>query len=113
MTEEKLAQYKQALLEKKARIEEELSAIATKDEETGEYEANYVNISNDEEDNIQEVTNYERDIQIEGTLESTLEKIMAALERIENGTYGKDIHTGEPIAEARLDILPEAEEAVK
>ncbi len=113
MTEEKLAQYKEALLEKKARIEEELSAIATKDKDSGEYEANYVNISDEEEDNAQEMVNYERDIQIEGTLEDTLDKIDRALERIEQGTYGKDIHTGEPIAEARLDILPEAEESVK
>lgn len=34
--------------------------------------------------------------------------ILAALERIENGTYGTCEACGEPIAEARLRAMPEA-----
>ncbi|MEY3470982.1 MAG: hypothetical protein RLZZ223_332 [Candidatus Parcubacteria bacterium] len=110
MDAQKLEYYKSKLLEKKERILSELNSVAIK--EDSKYEAKYENISEDEEDNIQEQVNYERDILLEGTLEDTLEAIDRALLRIENGTYGRDIHTGELIDERRLDILPEAEEVV-
>ena len=110
MDAQKLEYYRNKLLEKRARIISELNAVAVKD--SSGYEAKYQNISEDEEDNIQEQTNYERDILVEGTLEETLEAIDRALARIEAGTYGRDIHTGELIDERRLDILPEAEEVV-
>jgi RNA polymerase-binding transcription factor DksA len=110
MDAQKLEYYRNKLLEKRDRILSELNAVAVKD--SSGYEAQYQNISEDEEDNIQEQTNYERDILVEGTLEETLESIDRALARIEAGTYGRDIHTGELIDERRLDILPEAEEVV-
>jgi DnaK suppressor protein len=112
MDSQKLEYYRQKLLAKKDRILSELNAVAVKDNLTSGYEAKYENISDDEEDNIQEQANYERDILVEGTLEETLEAIDRALERIEAGTYGRDVHTGELIDERRLEILPEAEETV-
>jgi RNA polymerase-binding transcription factor DksA len=112
MNSQKLEYYSQKLLEKKDRILSELNSLAVKDKLTSGYEAKYNNISDDEEDNIQEQTNYERDILVEGTLEETLEAIDRALARIKAGTYGRDIHTGALIDERRLDILPEAEEVV-
>jgi DnaK suppressor protein len=38
--------------------------------------------------------------------------IQAALQRIENGTYGECESCGEPIGEARLKALPEATQCV-
>jgi len=108
----KLELYRDRLLEKRQRIVSELDSVAIKDISGTGYEVQYKNISEDEEDNAQEQVNYERDILVEGTLEETLVKIDKALARIEAGTYGRDIHTGEEIDERRLDILPEAEEAV-
>jgi RNA polymerase-binding transcription factor DksA len=35
-----------------------------------------------------------------------IEAIKAALKRIENGTYGICVKTGEPIEAARLDLMP-------
>ncbi|EPX85627.1 DnaK suppressor protein [Salipiger mucosus DSM 16094] len=35
-------------------------------------------------------------------------RIRAALKRIDEGEYGYCVNCGEPIAEARLDVLPEA-----
>lgn len=110
MDSQKLEFYRKKLLDKKQRILSELNSVAVK--ENSGYEAKYQNISEDEEDNIQEQANYERDILLEGTLEDTLAAIDRALARIEDGTYGRDIHTGELIDERRLDILPEAEEVV-
>ena len=39
--------------------------------------------------------------------EQEIRIIDAALERIEDGTYGVCANCGEPISEARLDILPQ------
>lgn len=112
MDSQKLEHYRKKLLAKKARILSELESVAIKDKVTSGYEVKYENISDDEEDNIQEQANYERDILVEGTLEEILKAIDRALARIKAGTYGRDIHTGELIDERRLDILPEAEEVV-
>ena len=38
----------------------------------------------------------------------SIRAIRAALERIENGTYGACNSCGEPIGEARLKVIPEA-----
>jgi RNA polymerase-binding transcription factor DksA len=50
----------------------------------------------------------EKDLGILDDLEVELAEIEAAIERIENGTYGIDEVTGSPIDPARLDAVPEA-----
>ena len=50
----------------------------------------------------------EKDLSILEQLESELAELQAALERIDNGTYGVDERTGAPIDPARLDALPAA-----
>jgi len=50
----------------------------------------------------------EKDFSILESLESELAEIEAALERIDNGTYGIDEVTGEPIDPARLEVAPAA-----
>lgn len=112
MNAQKLEFYRGKLLEKRERILSELNSVAVKDKTSSGYEVKYENLGEDEEDNAQEQVNYERDISVESTLEATLEAIDKALARIEAGTYGRDIHTGELIDERRLEILPEAEEVV-
>ena len=50
----------------------------------------------------------EKDLSILDGLEAELAEIEAAIERIEQGTYGVDELTGEPIDPERLDAVPEA-----
>jgi RNA polymerase-binding transcription factor DksA len=50
----------------------------------------------------------EKDLSILEGLESDLAEIEAALQRLEEGTYGIDEVTGEPINPDRLDALPTA-----
>jgi RNA polymerase-binding transcription factor DksA len=50
----------------------------------------------------------EKDLGILDDLEAELAEIEAAIERIENGTYGVDEVTGAPIDEARLEAIPVA-----
>lgn len=50
----------------------------------------------------------EKELSILESLERELAEIQAAIERIEQGTYGIDEETGEPIDPARLEALPTA-----
>ena len=50
----------------------------------------------------------ERDLGLLEDLEEELAEIEAALDRIDNGTYGIDEVTGEPIDDARLEAFPVA-----
>jgi RNA polymerase-binding transcription factor DksA len=61
-----------------------------------------------QEDQAQELNEREKDLAILERLESDLAEIEAALQRLDEGTYGIDENTGEPIDPARLDALPTA-----
>jgi RNA polymerase-binding transcription factor DksA len=50
----------------------------------------------------------EKDLSILERLEDELAEIEAALQRVDEGTYGVDEVTGEPIAPERLEALPAA-----
>ncbi len=54
------------------------------------------------------MTEREKDLAILEGLEADLAEIEAALQRLDEGTYGIDENTGEPIDPARLDALPTA-----
>ena len=53
------------------------------------------------------------DLLLRADLEHSIVEIDAALRRIENGTYGIDEETGEPIDPARLEALPTARTNVR
>jgi len=59
-------------------------------------------------DNASDTFEREKDLSILEGLEHELAEIEAALERIENGTYGIDESTGEPIEPERLEAMPTA-----
>jgi RNA polymerase-binding transcription factor DksA len=50
----------------------------------------------------------EKDLSILERLENDMAEIEAALQRLDDGTYGVDEVTGEPIDPERLDALPAA-----
>src|SRR5437764_10847136 len=59
-------------------------------------------------DTATETFEREKDLSILEQLENELAELQAALSRVEEGTYGIDEVTGEPIDPARLDALPTA-----
>jgi RNA polymerase-binding transcription factor DksA len=59
-------------------------------------------------DQASETFEREKDLSILEGLEGELAEIEAALQRIDEGTYGIDEVTGEPIDPARLDAVPTA-----
>jgi len=98
---------KETLLERKENLLHSLKVIdedVDPDRDTGN--AEYL-------DEVQEDLKVEKNFIFRKEIEESLEKINNALKRIENGTYGVDSKTGEPIDKARLEIFPEAEDNVK
>lgn len=54
-----------------------------------------------------------QDVAFRDDAERGIQAIQAALERLENGTYGICVECGRPIPEERLEALPEAERCVE
>jgi RNA polymerase-binding transcription factor DksA len=59
-------------------------------------------------DTASETFEREKDLSILDQLEAELEELQAALARVDDGTYGIDEVTGEPIDPARLEAFPTA-----
>ncbi|MDP3971106.1 MAG: TraR/DksA family transcriptional regulator [bacterium] len=120
MEQVQLDEFKNKLSDLKVEIEKELSSVADKDigdHVPGEWAAKFPNFGDDNyldagSDSPDEVQAYEVNVSITGQLEDYLKKVEAALERIEDGTYGMDIKTGEPISVERLQVNPAAETAI-
>ncbi len=102
-----IEQNKQKLRAEKQRLENLLSRVEDKDGQP-----KYPDFGNSEEDNAAEVAVYETNIAEEHDLEPKLERVIAALQRIDDGSYGLCKIGGEEIPEARLQTVPEAENCV-
>ena len=59
-------------------------------------------------DTASETFEREKDLSILDSLQSELDELEAALQRVDDGTYGIDEVTGEPIAPERLEAFPTA-----
>lgn len=94
-----------ALLEEKKVLEAELSALGTKHE--GDFRPNIPEYGRDDDDNVTEAADYEALASTTETIEDQLASVVAALKRIEDGTYGVTAE-GETIPEERLRANPSA-----
>ena len=109
MDEKVLEQIKKKLLEKKNEI---LSSLKKEiEDEISEVESDSV-IGDivDEANNVYELQILSRLSQKE---QDKLQEINEALQRIEEGTYGKCVICGQPIEEKRLLAIPEAKKCIK
>lgn len=113
MTNETLQKYKDALLKEKETLRTELEGrgrkisdegspdwIATPDEDFA--------TSADPNENADDVDDFEANIAVVSELEEQYNQVLAAIKRIEEGTYGMCKECGEEIEEARLDAIPTA-----
>lgn len=62
----------------------------------------------DSSDMSQSLFTREMDATVEQTMQVRLQSVDRALEKVEEGTYGLDDDTGEPIPKGRLEAVPEA-----
>jgi DnaK suppressor protein len=93
---------RQRLAEERARIENELAGrqgdSSDEPEDTG--------------DQADELVQASTDSALREDLEQTLEAIDRADQRLEEGTYGKSVISGDPIPDERLEVIPWADRLV-
>jgi DnaK suppressor protein len=90
------------LAEERARVERELTEHAGRSSDEPE----------DSGDQAEELVQASTDSAIREDLEQTLEAIERAEQRLEEGTYGKSVVSGEPIPDGRLEAIPWADRLV-
>lgn len=107
LSPEFIAQCKEKLLHRKEELLKDLKVIdedVDPDRDTGN--AEYL-------DEVAEDIKIEKNYILKKDLEQILDSVNAALKRIDEGNYGVDKKTGEPIDKARLEEFPEADENVR
>ena len=107
MHESFLRQMKEQLLVELASTEDELArlrSIATATETQSEH----AGLGNHMADDATDLFEQEKNVTLLHHTEHRLEKVKAALRRIEHGTYGQCEDCGEAIDRARLESLPHA-----
>jgi DnaK suppressor protein len=92
------------LSEERARIEQELADLGDPSITSDEAEAT--------EDKAVQLDQIEREQVIREELKGTLAAIERAQKRLEDGTYGTSVVSGEPIPEGRLEAVPWADRLV-
>lgn len=114
MEKEKIEKFKKLLLQEKERLEDELKTVGRiNPDNPADWEAVPSDVNqrevdpNKRADNIEE---YENNTAILKQLETQLLDVNDALKKVEEGTYGVDERTGEPIDEKRLGANPAARE---
>jgi len=112
-----IKEQKNKLEKEKIRLEKELENFAKKDPHIqGNWKTKFPDFGiktadlSQEEDQIEE---YSADLPVEYALETKLQKIKNALERIKKGTYGTCQNSKKMITIKRLKAEPEAELCIK
>jgi RNA polymerase-binding transcription factor DksA len=101
---------RERLERERARVGELISELRGEglDVEQSDQSGDVAGFDANQEDQGAEMVEREKDLAILEGLEADLAEIEAALQRLDDGTYGVDEATGEPIDPARLDALPTA-----
>ena len=99
---------KEILARERKRIEQELASLRS-DRGDGELS----NVDQHTADAGTELFEVERDRSMIERLENELAAIERAERRVEEGTYGRSVESGEPIPDGRLEAVPWAERTAK
>lgn len=111
MDQTTLDQFRKKLEEQKARLEKEIHEMAKEDvgdHVPGKHEVRMEDVGREEGENAVEVENYERELALEKQLDDQLSQIQAALERMDEGYYGKCAKCEMEIPLPRLEAYPAA-----
>jgi RNA polymerase-binding transcription factor DksA len=95
-------------------LEAELTKFAVKDKIVkGDYDTVMPDYGNKlEDDNVNEIIDFERQVPVEHSLELKLLDVNRALEKIGDGSYGACEADGGEIARERLEALPSARHCI-
>ncbi|MGB3988188.1 MAG: TraR/DksA C4-type zinc finger protein [Minisyncoccales bacterium] len=110
MKKEKIEELKIKLEKERENVEEMISEFAKEsDSIPGDWNTRFPNFKAEGtlDEEADEVEEYSSLLPIERTLETKLQNINAALEKIKRGNYGKCEVCGNDISEERLGLIPE------
>ena len=106
---DQLKQLKDKLLIEKKRLEKELKQFSDENKKVPhDFECRFENVGSEEDDNAQEVAEYEKCKNLENVLETSLQKIVRALKRMEDKIYGVCLNCKQNISFERLSARPES-----
>lgn len=100
---------KEGLEKERKNLEKELESFAKKDKTLkGDWDTSFPNFKvNNLEEKADEVEEYENLLPVERALETKLNQVDLALEKIKQGKYGICENCGKEISEERLKVIPE------
>ncbi len=102
LTKEKIELYKKRLEDEKIGLLEEMKT----DEKMVDFGNDVTDKDEEEADEAEELGNV---LGVKKVLKIRINKIDSAIDRIQNGSYGKCAHCGEMISEQVLDAAPESD----
>lgn len=91
----------------------EITALLRDAERAGEQDREAQEEVGDEEDHAQPLASQGIDDAVADTLRERLDALDRALKRLDDGTYGLSVRSGQPIPEERLEADPAAELTVE
>lgn len=103
------------LIAKKSEIEEELQSVSKEDtggRYPGDAEATKPEYGDSEEENADEVVAYQENLSTASNLESHLEEVNSALEKIVQDKYGYCEKCNIELSEERLEAFPAAKNCI-
>lgn len=120
MTEKDIEHFKNALLSEKKLLEQEMNDVGVKNPTADEGStADWIAkpddmdiLGADENEVADEMESFQNNQAILGSLETRYREVTAALERIEQGTYGICKVTGKEIERERLEANPAADTSI-
>jgi RNA polymerase-binding transcription factor DksA len=91
------------------RIQRELEELRSETGDDGELSS----VDQHPADAGSEMFEEERDQSMIERLEQELQAVERAMQRVDDGTYGVSVESGEPIPDSRLEVVPHAERTVE
>ena len=108
-SEQFLNERKKDLEDRKAKLTSQLKSFAEQDpHQKKNFNTDFPQYGDDEDENAAEVAAFEGNLHLEETLETSLEMIDRALQKINDGSYGVCEKCGSVIDEGRLKVMPTA-----
>jgi RNA polymerase-binding transcription factor DksA len=104
------SQARERLVHERERVTDMIAGLRSEglDQEEADQTGELTHYDQHPADQASETFEREKDLSILERLETELAEIEAALQRLDEGTYGLDEITGEPIDPERLEALPTA-----
>ena len=104
------SQARERLVHERERVSDMIAGLRSEglDQEEADQTGELSHYDQHPADQASETFERAKDLSILEQLESELAEIEAALQRVDDGTYGLDENTGEPVDPERLDALPTA-----